>query len=217
MANSDLAIPIVFPDYLISVDTPAINVQVPNGLPWFDVLPDRIRIPSGRKKLPYLGHAGILFANGQSGVTRYFEYGRYDPAAHGLVRRVAVPDFTMGTNGHPTSASLKNVLEAVSRKAGQGGKISGAYIELESGAFDRMQNYAAGRMSHNSDPGRPKYELLSNSCLHFMKETAAAGGAWMPPVAAPQPAGYIVLVRMIHRDLDFSPGRNPSVANLPLQ
>lgn len=125
MANSDLAIPIVFPDYLISVDTPAINVQVPNGLPWFDVLPDRIRIPSGRKKLPYLGHAGILFANGQSGVTRYFEYGRYDPAA--------------------------------------------------------------------------------------------AGGAWMPPVAAPQPAGYIVLVRMIHRDLDFSPGRNPSVANLPLQ
>jgi hypothetical protein len=76
MANNDIAIPIVFPDYLITVETPAVKVDVPNVLPRVDVLPDRLKIPASKFKVPYLGHAGILFIQGGSGLTKYFEYGK---------------------------------------------------------------------------------------------------------------------------------------------
>src|SRR5262245_48552422 len=109
----------------------------------------------------------------------------------------------MGSDGRPTRKSLEKVLAEVSRKAGQNGKIRGAYIELDSGAFTKMLGYATNRMASNTDPQRVPYQLLSNSCLHFMKGVAEAGGAAMPGVLAPQPAGYIILVRLRHKDLDF--------------
>ncbi len=40
----DFVIPIVFPDYLISVKTPAINVNdYVFDMPWIDILPDKIK------------------------------------------------------------------------------------------------------------------------------------------------------------------------------
>ena len=109
----------------------------------------------------------------------------------------------MADDGRPTRKSLAGVLAAVSRKSGQNGKISGAYIELDAGAYVKMLGYAADRMKENGDADREPYALLSNSCLHFMRGTAVAGGARMPTVVAPQPAGYIVQVRLRHTDLDF--------------
>jgi hypothetical protein len=203
MANNDVAIPIVFPDYLITVETPAVKVDIPNVLPWVDILPDRLKIPASRNKVPFLGHAGILFIQGGSGLTKYFEYGRYDTAAKGLVRNQPLSDVKMGSNGRPTRKSLETVLREISLRSGQAGRISGAYIELGPDAFTRMLAYATNRMNKNRDPKRAPYELLSNSCLHFMKEVAEAGGVRMPPVIAPQPAGYIIQVRLMGNDLDF--------------
>ena len=203
MTNKDVAIPIVFPDYLIAVNTPAVTVKAPGFFPDWDILPKQFTVPATKQKLPYLGHAGILFFNGSTGVTKYYEYGRYDPAALGLVRKLSVPDVTMADDGRPTRKSLAGVLAAVSRKSGQNGKISGAYIELDAGAYVKMLGYAADRMKENGDADREPYALLSNSCLHFMRGTAVAGGARMPTVVAPQPAGYIVQVRLRHTDLDF--------------
>jgi len=71
----DVAVPLVFPDYLIAVDTPPVRVDVPNWLPG---VPNQLVLPGTHNRLPYLGHAGILFFNGGSGVTKYYEYGRYD-------------------------------------------------------------------------------------------------------------------------------------------
>lgn len=206
MANKDVAIPIVFPDYLITVESPAGNVNVPDVLPWIDILPSRIKIPSAKLKVPYLGHAGILFIEGSSGFTKYYEYGRYDPAAHGLVRKQALSDVKIGSNGRPTKLTFEKVLGEISRKSGQGGKIAGAYIELSPGAFVKMLAHASNRMKQNSNPKRAPYELLSNSCLHFMKEVAEAGGSSMPVVIAPQPSGYIVQVRMQEKELDYERG-----------
>ena len=203
MTNKDVAIPIVFPEYLITVETPEVKVEVPDILPGVDILPDRIKIPPTKKKIPYLGHAGILFIEGGNGLTKYYEYGRYDPAGKGLVRKQLLSDVKMGSNGRPTKKSLEKVLTEISLKSGQGGKISGAYIELDPGTFIKMLAHATTRMKKNSDPHRAPYELLSNSCLHFMKEVAEAGGARMPAVMAPQPAGYIVQVRLQENDLDF--------------
>ncbi|HYP74353.1 MAG TPA: hypothetical protein VER12_00270 [Polyangiaceae bacterium] len=210
MAHSDVAIPVVFPDYLIMVETPAVNIDLPGRALDF-------KIPKSKNRVPYLGHAGILFINGRTGLTKYFEYGRYDPAAKGLVRKQGVPDAKIASDGRPSAASLKLTLAAISRLSGQGGKILGAYIELEKGGFEAMLKFANARMAKNVDPARPPYELLSNSCLHFAKETAAAGGGDMPMVIDPRPAGYIERVRDDFPDLDFTPPGTLAIEGITLK
>ena len=89
---TDVSIPIVFPNYLITVDTPPVRVDVPDWLPG---IRDEVDIPSMRNRIPYLGHAGILFFSSQ-GESKYYEYGRYDRAAIGLVRRQGIPNLRLG-------------------------------------------------------------------------------------------------------------------------
>src|SRR2546426_11538407 len=107
----DVAVPLVFPDYLIAVDTPPVRVDVPNWLPGVS---NQLVLPGTHNRLPYLGHAGILFFKGGSGLTKYYEYGRYDPAAKGLVRKQSIPDVRLDRSGRPTNASLRNTLARVS-------------------------------------------------------------------------------------------------------
>lgn len=210
MARNDVAIPLVFPDYLIMVETPAVNIDLPGSM--LD-----IKVPTFKNKVPYLGHAGILFINGRTGTTKYYEYGRYDPAAKGLVRRQSIPDVKIATDGRPSAASLKLTLAKISRVSGQGGRLQGAYIELPQNAFEAMLKYATSRMAQNTDPKRPAYELLSNSCLHFAKDTAISGGADMPMVIDPRPAGYIARVRDDFPALDFNPPSGLSIAGITLK
>jgi hypothetical protein len=200
MVRLDVAIPIVFPDYLIRVDTPPLKIELPVTLPG---LGGKIEIPGTKNKVPYLGHAGILFIDGNSGTTKYYEYGRYDPAALGLVRKQSVPNVRLAPDGRFTLATMRATLATISSLSGQSGRILGAYIELTGGAYAKMLKYAASRMALNSNPKRAPYELLSNSCMHFMKDTAIAGGAIMPGVFDPRPAGYIDKVRDDFPDLDF--------------
>jgi hypothetical protein len=200
----DVSIPVVFPDYLIAVDTPPVNISIPD-LPFIDIpgVPDRVKIPKSHQKVPYLGHAGVLFFEGASGMTKYYEYGRYDPAALGIVRNISVPNLKMNA-AHPTKESLLALLARVSRSSGQGGRILGAYISLVPGAYSKMLAYANKRLRDNTNKMREPYDLLMNSCNHFMKETCNAGGAGLPSVVIPNPAGYIHLVRQSFPELDYS-------------
>jgi hypothetical protein len=200
MSGKDVAIPIVFPDYLISVDTPPLKIDVPDWLPG---VPNVVTVSRTKQKLPYLGHAGILFFSGRTGLTKYFEYGRYDAANFGIVRRVPVPDVRLSA-GRPTAKSLATTLAAVSMHSGQSGKIAGAYVELEPGACDKMLAYAMLRHRLNKDPKRQRYDLTTNSCMHFMRSVAMAGGATMPEVFDPRPTGYMEKARALFADLDFN-------------
>ncbi len=66
----------------------------------------RVGTPIGR--LP-LGHSGITIS--KNGLTKYYEYGRYEPG--GAVQyRGPFSDFKLRANGLPTRASLKNYLGA---------------------------------------------------------------------------------------------------------
>jgi hypothetical protein len=216
MANKDVAIPIVFPDYRIAVDP--IVVKVPDILPFVDILPDKLKLTDTKKKVQYLGHAGILFIAGDSGRSYYYEYGRYDPPANiGLTRKQTIPDVTIGTNGRPTRKSLLRTLTFISEKAGQHGRIAGAYIELDPGAFVRMEAYVAKRIASNRNPKRVPYDLLSNSCLHFMKSVGEAGGARMPPVVARHPSGYIFQVQMQEADVELDMSRRLTVQDIVLE
>lgn len=121
----DIAIPIVFPDYLIAVNTPKTKIKVPDLIPGFDLFPDSVVIPETKNKLPELGHAGILFINGASGTTKYYEYGRY-ASSDGNVRKLPIRDVSMAPDGHPSKASLLYALSQISAGSGQNGRILGA-------------------------------------------------------------------------------------------
>lgn len=201
---SDVVVPIVFPDYLIAVNTPEYKVEVPDILPWFDILPDSVKVAKTRNKVPELGHAGVMFLNGASGTTKYFEYGRYDPPALGLVRKISIPDVVMGEDGRPTIDSLKKTLHVISRKSGQGGRISGVYIEVE-GKFESMLKYANNRKEQNKNPNRVPYSLFSNSCIHFAKGVTEAAGIDTPWMLDPRPNSYIGEFRSDFPDLEYIP------------
>lgn len=202
----DIVIPIVFPDYLIGAGkTPKIEVDVPDLLPLFDIFPDQIRIPSKNLKLPELGHAGVLFINGRSGATRYFEYGRYDRAKLGLAHRKDTPPVKIGKDNKPTHDSFKRVLARISKLAGNGGRIEGAYIEVADGKFISMLQYANKRVMQNRMKNRKPYDIATNSCMHFSKEVVESAGVQMPWILDPRPNSFIAEVQSNYPKIKFVP------------
>lgn len=135
------------------------------------VFPDyKISTPLG--KISGLGHAGVLLIDNKSGLTKYYEYGRYDKEGKGLVRSQTIPNVEIGKDGKPTHESLQKTLSAISEKAGQGGRIEGAYIESEN--FESMNNYAKQRLKDNQNDNRTPYSLTSNNCGTFAKDVLEA-------------------------------------------
>ncbi|MDY6919613.1 MAG: hypothetical protein SV765_05300 [Pseudomonadota bacterium] len=201
----DLVIPVVFPDYLIAVNTPKKSFEIPDLIPGVDLLPDRVVIPETRNKVPELGHAGVLFIDGAKGTTKYYEYGRYAPG--GIVRKLTIRNVQISAGGHPTKASLSYTLSQISAKAGQNGRISGAYIEVP-GKYQAMLAYATKRQRENSNPARKPYDLFSNSCNHFMKGVMEAAAVNLPGMIDPRPNSYIEEIRDLHRDLDYTKSSN---------
>lgn len=201
----DIVAPIVFPDYLITVEQPAMEFEVPDLIPKYDVFPKHVRIPGRKFSVPELGHAGVLFMDGSNGTTKYYEYGRYDREALGLTRRVPVSDCRIGRDGKPTEASLARVLAQISAKAGHGGRIESAYIELRRGAYAAMLQFAQKWVTANQNKNRRPYELMGNNCMTFAKDLAAAGGAKMPTIYDPRPNSFIHEVQALHTPMRFTP------------
>jgi hypothetical protein len=128
------------------------------------VFPDyKISTPLG--KVGGLGHAGVLLIDNKTGVTKYYEYGRYDAENKGLTRKVTISNVVIGEDGKPTTESLNKVLGQISKKSGQGGKIEGAYVISDE--FEAMNDYAKSKLKENSDPNRKPYSLSGNNCGTF--------------------------------------------------
>ena len=146
-------------------DNDPINKVDPDGKDGiFIAFPDyKITTPIG--KIGGLGHAGVLLINNRTGLTKYYEYGRYDADGKGIVRTFPVPDVKIGQDGIPTETSLKQTLKFVSDKAGHGGRIEGAYVKSDK--FDAMKDYAENRLQENNNPQRTKYSLTKNNCGTF--------------------------------------------------
>jgi hypothetical protein len=194
----DVIIPIVFPDFKISVEIQKIKVDV---FPW--VTFDNFSTPTYRDKVSNLGHAGIFFANGKTCETRYYEYGRYDPPANlGLVLKARNLPNTTIKNGKIDITSLKKPLGFISRASGQSGRIQGVYIEVEN-KFQLMLDYAELKKSMNGSSGRKPYDLLTNSCIHFVKEVTEKANVKTPWMSDPRPNSYIGEFRDEFPDLDY--------------
>ena len=138
------------------------------------------------------------------GLTKYYEYGRYDKAEMGRTRKISIPDVVLGTDGRATRKSLEKVLAKISHKAGHGTRIQGSYIEVP-GQFDNMLKYVTTRMSANKNSKRDAYSIWTNSCLHFMTRTAEAGGVDMPMFVDPSPSSVAEEIQDAFADLDYDP------------
>jgi len=194
----DVVIPIVFPDYKVTVEVQKTKVDV---FPW--VTFDNFSMPAYRDRISNLGHAGVLFVNGKTGTTKYYEYGRYDPPKNlGLVVKARnLPDVVL-KNGKIELTSLKKPLSFISRISGQSGRIQGVYIEVEN-KYDVMLGHAELRKSQNASPARRPYDLVTNSCIHFVKEITERAGVRTPWMVDPRPNSYIGKFRDDFPDLDY--------------
>jgi hypothetical protein len=173
----DVLIPIVFPDYKIS----ALG-----------------------KKWEGLGHAGILFVPGSTGTTKYYEYGRYDKAEKGQVRKLTIPNVRIDkSTGKIDMRSLAEVLTAISQQSGQSTRIAGAFIEQD--GYQKVLDYVEGRRKANSDPRRKEYGLFSNNCATFMQQSLDRAGVNTPWMLDPRPNSYIDELRADYPTLDYDP------------
>ena len=196
----DAVIPIVFPDYKILVEVQKTKVDV---FPW--TTRDDFHLPAYKDKISNLGHAGVLFINGKTGETRYYEYGRYDPKNLGIVVKARNLQNVVINGEKIDPSSLKKPLAMISRTSGQSGRIQGVYIEVEN-KYSAMLEHAELRKSQNAFPNRKPYDLLSNSCIHFVKEVTERAGVSTPWMADPRPNSYMGEFRDDFQDLDFADG-----------
>ena len=172
------AIPIVFEDY-----------QVHTGIRRIGKLP--------------LGHAGILLIDPETGLTKYYEYGRYDAENMGIVRNIPVPDVVIDDKtGMPTEASLNNVLHFIASRSGQKKNILGSYIKNDQ--FKKMNEYAEARMAANNNPDRQRYNVVINNCAHFVIDVLETGGVDVPTIIDPSPESIIKEIRIEYGNLDHN-------------
>ncbi|MBU2869698.1 hypothetical protein [Colwellia sp. E2M01] len=101
-------------------------------------------------------------------------------------------------------------MNKISKISGQSSRISGVYIEVEN-KFDDILMYARLRKSQNALPNRKPYNLLSNSCIHFVKDITKKAGVDTPWMIDPRPNSYMGEFRDDFIDLDYSYTENKLV------
>ncbi len=121
----------------------------------------------------------VLLIDNETGLTKYYEYGRYDTGdgSSGRVRssdvdeKLGIPNVVIDPEtGKPTQKSLNKVLSHLSKISGQKGRIEGAYVE---GNFKVMNDYAQEKMKESNDDfkeydkNRRPYSISNNNCGTF--------------------------------------------------
>jgi hypothetical protein len=111
-----------------------------------------------------VGHAGVLLIR-FDGLTKYYEFGRYDPAMKGKVRNKVVDNAAIGSDGRATPESLKNILSFLSTESGQKTRIRAAYfINVD---FDKMLAQATAT--------QPQYEISGFNCGNYAESVILKG------------------------------------------
>ena len=178
------------------------------------VFPDyKISTPIG--KMGNLGHAGVLLINNKTGLTKYYEYGRYDKEGKGEVRNIKISNVKIDKNGKPTTESLNKVMGELSKKAGQNGRIDGAYIESDK--FENMDKYATIKENENSNPSRKTYSLTGNNCGTFAADVVNQDenvNKKAPIIVDPRPNSIVEEYQDKFKTITYNPNINLSLIHI---
>ncbi len=192
----DFVVAIVFPDQPIQAATES---GIRDALPdWMEEaaldaleLFGAKRTDSGSIKADFLGHAAVAFANGRTGLTRYWEYGRYDAAARGICRNIRVPDLKITPDFEATPDSLNKLFAKVSGTSGANTRVSAVLCRVPLGTHTKLEAYCQRVDQATKNKTAEEYAVLSNSCLHFMRRVMEEAGIDTPRIWDPRPASYI--------------------------
>ncbi|UUO04948.1 peptidoglycan-binding protein [Blastopirellula sp. J2-11] len=140
---------------------------------------------------------------GERGLTKYYEFGRYEPQeGDGRVRNVIIPNVSVvGPEASQSSLTHLCAFLAKAKQAEAGlanpPKMQGAYFRFMS--FSHMRAFASeaiAKSDENSpkfDPNRKKFSALKYNSAHFAEEVAFAGNPKVdrPLFSQTTPAGII--------------------------
>ncbi len=173
-------------------------------------------------KLP-LGHAGVLLINNETGLTKYYEYGRYptQDGTRGIVRNITISNLVIDPKtGKPTQESLNKVFSEISEASGQGGRIQGAYIE---GDFDVMNDYAQKKLKESNpqyseyNKDREPYSLTVNNCGTFAADVVEQDQnveEKSPWILIPTPDNIAEEFQDNFPDVNYNPNTNTTTSEI---
>ncbi|MFZ3138357.1 MAG: RHS repeat-associated core domain-containing protein [Thermodesulfovibrionales bacterium] len=118
-------------------------------------------------RLP-LGHSAVIAVNPDTGVTKYYEYGRYG-SVFGKAQNQKVPNLVM-KDGEPTEKSLKNLYNFISEHYGQNKPVDATYYK--DADFQKTVDFAVDRIN---DKDRKPYSIINNNCKTFATDAVEAG------------------------------------------
>ena len=146
----DFIFPIVYPDYQVYI-------------------PEKYRLSVLNYELigskEKLGHAGVLIINGQDGVSKYYEFGRYDKEERGIVRNVKIQNAII-KDYKITESSLSNILDELSKTAGQNGRIESAVFIGD--YYKKAYNWLTNDNNPYRRNDRDEYNILNFNCMKFV-------------------------------------------------
>ncbi|WP_050566696.1 hypothetical protein [Vibrio jasicida] len=146
----DYVIPIVYPDYLVAIPP---EFQELWGVKILD-------------KKEQFGHAGALIINGKTGLSKYYEYGRYEQfGTLGGVNNVGISDAVI-EDGRITESSLANIMSELSQDAGQGGRIEA--VVFIGDYYDKAYEWLTDPKGPYRSPDRQAYDVTDFNCMQFV-------------------------------------------------
>jgi len=122
-----------------------------------------ITIPHTNGMQAPLGHAALVAVDPKTGLTRYYEYGRYDGDENGKVKRRTIPNLKIGKDGKITEESLESLYEHLSEKLGKGYSVWATYHK--NADYNKLIAYVEWFMNN---PHRPPYSVPTNTCYTFV-------------------------------------------------
>ena len=150
-----------------------VNWVDPEGLDGIYVHYDGYSVNTGLGFNLPLGHAGAVAVDPKTGLTRYYEYGRYD-SDFGQIKRRTIPDLIIGSDKKPTPESLKKLYDYLSNVFGKGFPVSAQYYS--DADYQKIVGFVTALMNNpNRDPYSWSPLSKKNHCKTFAREAINAG------------------------------------------
>lgn len=137
------------------------------------------------------GHAGVMLVS-PNGLTKYYEYGRYNPQSHSIVgekldaeignyRKINIPNY----NGN----NMQDIANVLKQSAHQDRIL---LTEIPGIDFNKALNYVNERMNADEDTRKELYDynLLTNNCGTFANDVIRVGGQYVIEPIIKSPVNY---------------------------